>query len=185
VNVTWTTEKPTTSIIKWGTTPADPLIQAGSPDSVIVHNVRLDTLRPGKTYYFKIVIGSDEYMENGVPYSFKTPSGIGEGVTTTDSLPTEQVVPTIVVPTAGASEATSTPTEIDESKCDRVTDYNSDGVVNSLDYYYCIQSLTDPNATPTVTKTLENGECDSNNDNNGDGSINSLDTLWCLQHPSP
>ncbi len=183
VTITWTTEKPSISMVSWGTTPANTMIKAGQTDLVTSHNVKIDTLRPSTTYYFKIVIGSEEYMENGVPYSFKTPSGTADQ--STPLVEEEQeAVPTVVVPTAGTTPV-SVPTtaEVDGSKCDRVTDYNSDGVVNSLDYYYCIQSLTDPNATPTATPTVASGSaCDSSKDNNGDGVINSLDALWCLQN---
>ena len=188
VTITWITDKPTISMVSWGTTPANTMIKAGQTDLVTVHSIKVDTLRPGTTYYFKIVVGSDEYMENGIPYSFKTPSGVTE----LDSLPMageeEEVVPTVVVPTVAVPTVVETeaiPTaavETMENKCDRVSDYNSDGVINSLDYYYCLQSLNDPNVTPTpVSETINTG-CDSSKDNNNDGIINSLDAIWCLQH---
>jgi hypothetical protein len=182
VTITWTTEKPSISMVSWGTTPANTMIKAGQTDLVTSHNIKVDTLRPGTTYYFKIVIGSDEYMENGVPYSFKTPSGTADQTSASEE--ETEAVPTVVVPTAAVAtpEATPTTAEIDTSKCDRVTDYNSDGVVNSLDYYYCIQSLSNSTSTPSATPTTASTGCDASKDNNGDGVINSLDALWCLQN---
>ena len=180
VTITWTTDKPTMSMVSWGTTPANTMIKAGQTDLLTSHSVKIDTLRPGTTYYFKIVVGSEEYMENGVPYSFKTPSESGEGANNASEMVEEEAVPTVVVPTAVAT-ATPTPTTQTENKCDRLTDYNSDGVVNSLDYYYCLQSITDPSSA-TPTPTVAAGACDSKKDNNGDGVVNSLDALWCLQN---
>lgn len=173
--ITWTTNKPSISMIGYGTSPANTLLRAGNTDMETSHTVKVDTLRPGTTYYFKIIIGSEEYMENGVPYSFKTPTTDKE----LSPMPNEEeVVPTVVVPTVVPS-ATPTLTSNTETNCDRLTDYNSDGVVNSLDYYHCLKSVSDPSATPTPTVA---GACDSKKDNNGDGVVNSLDALWCLQN---
>jgi hypothetical protein len=122
------------------------------------HNLTLSPHKANTNYYFRIRVGDEVFDNNGIPYSFKTKAGI---------VPT--LVPTtVLVPTAVAGN----------SECNRATDYNSDGVINSLDYMSCLKNK--PSGTVAVP-SVGTGVCPGGVDYNKDGVINSLDKLKCLQ----
>jgi hypothetical protein len=152
--ITWMTGKASVSMISWGSTPVSVLMKAGTTDLVKEHSVVIENLKPGSTYYYNIIVNGEAYND-GVPYSFKT-----LGSSASQTLPT----PTV----ASESAQTVTPTSTSTS-CDKTTDYNKDGVVNSLDYYDCLKGKAKTTA----------GACNPNADANGDGKTNSLDILYC------
>ena len=61
------------------------------------------------------------------------------------------------------------------SGCNRSTDYNGDGVVNSLDYLDCLNNGSGQAAPTVVTDECTGYDYDKN------GVINSLDRIKCLQ----
>jgi hypothetical protein len=170
--ITWTSDKVSMGVVEYGTTPASLLLRAPESEQTINHSLTLSPLKSGTNYYFRIKVGEDVYDNNGIPFSFKTKAGAA--VT-----PTIAITPTVaLVPTAaGASSSSGT--------CDRNTDYNTDGVINSLDYMTCLKGkstgggvTTSPSPVPTVVAT---GTCVVGVDYNKDGVINSLDRIKCLQ----
>jgi hypothetical protein len=161
--ITWTTDKATQGIVEYGTTPASLLLMAPESDQGTSHSVNLSPLKAGTNYYFRIKIGDQEYDNDGIPYSFKS----GEAVVTPTAVPTAVLIPTAPV---GTQSGTS-------GSCDRTTDYNKDGVTNSLDYMYCMKNLPTGSAAPSVG----NSKCPAGVDYNKDGVVNSLDVIKCLQ----
>jgi Dockerin type I domain len=155
--VSWTTDKEVKASIFYGTNMASLLLMAEDMEASMEHNILLTNLRSNTTYYYKIVVDVDTIFDNGgMMYSFKT-KGKAE----------EVILPTITVePTLAPASSSS-----DLSTCNRTTDYNKDGVVNSMDYLLCSRGK--------ITPAVEEDKCAG--DYNKDGVINSLDRIKCLQ----
>ncbi len=163
--ITWVSDKANMGVVEYGTTPASLLLRAPESEAVTNHSVTLSSLKANTNYYFRIKIGEEQFDNNGIPYSFKTkgatPSGTVLPVITTAPTPTSSVG---IRPTGAAGV------------CDRSTDYNKDGVVNSLDYMFCQKGQGGTATTPIPTV-----KCVSPGDLNNDGVVNSLDRAKCLQ----
>lgn len=157
--VSWTTGKSVKASIFYGTNMASLLLMAEDMEPAVDHNILLTNLRSNTTYYYKIVVDNNNIFDNGgLMYNFKTGGEVPEVV----------LEPTVAITTPSlATSAASLSTT-----CDRVTDYNKDGVVNSMDYLSCSKGTV----TPTITTT---NKCAG--DYNKDGVVNSLDRLKCLQ----
>lgn len=164
--VTWSSDKETVGVVEYGTTPASLLLRAPESDQTTNHSVSLSPLKSGTNYYFRIRVGDEVYDNDGIPYSFKSKSVV---VTPT-------LVPTVaLVPTSATVSNSGT--------CDKNTDYNGDGSINSLDYMSCLraQGTNSVSATPSVATSSSASKCSSTVDYNKDGVINSLDRIKCLQ----
>lgn len=156
--VEWTTEKPAMSIVEYGTTPASLLLRLAESEQSTNHSVKLSPLKSNTSYYLRIRVGDEVFDNNGIPYSFKTKeSGSGGGA---------------LAPTVAPVVGNSTPV-INEAGCNRTTDYNQDGVVNSLDYIKCSSGQVVPTG---------GSECKTGVDFDGNGVVNSLDMIKCLQN---
>ena len=167
VVISWISDKESISKIEYGTTAASLVLMSAESSAVKNHNVSLTSLRPSTTYYFRIRVGDEVFDNGGIPYTFKTKSDT--------TLVT--VTPTLAVgsPT-GASASTSSIT------CDSKTDYNKDGVVNSMDMAQCRKDGGKEASTPATGGSGAGSSCADNVvDYNSDGVINSLDMVNCLQ----
>ncbi len=153
--ITWMTDKEAMGVVEYGTTPASLLLRAPESSQSTSHSMVLTPLKAGTNYYFRIRVGEEVFDNNGIPYSFKTITAVIEPT----QIPTIAVLPTVIV----ASESGT-------AECNRTTDYNKDGVINSLDYISCIKT------GPTTSSKCPNGV-----DYNKDGVVNSLDRIKCLQ----
>jgi len=163
--VTWVTDKSSVGIVEYGTNAANLLLRAPESDQASSHTVTLSSLKANQKYYYQIRVGDEVFNNEGIPYLFETKTAV-----TPTLVPTVAMLPTAVPAT---SSGTST--------CDRTTDYNKDGIVNSLDYMSCLKGGATTISTG-VTPTVSSGSgCDANKDYNNDGVINSLDRLKCLQ----
>lgn len=169
VIITWTSDKASVGVVEYGTTPASLLLRAPESEQTTNHSLTLSPLKVNTNYYFRIRVGDEVFDNNGIPYSFKTK--VGAVITPTTAL----------IPTSA---------ELNASACDKNSDYNKDGIVNSLDYMSCLKnkpsgavsntiSPTPSSTTTTTTTTTE--KCSSGTDYNKDGVVNSLDRLKCLQ----
>lgn len=157
--ITWTTDKAVQAVVLYGASPAALLLSAPETAGAADHSVTLSTLRAGQNYYFEIEVGEEVFDNGGIPWSFKTPGSVVPVATPTI------VVPTVVPMTSGGG-------------CDRKTDYNHDGVVNTFDYITCMKNGgTAASATSGASLTA----CD-NVDFDGNGVINSVDRIKCLQN---
>lgn len=184
VTITWQTDKAVQAVVEYGTTPASLLLRSLESDSSTAHKVSISPLKGGTSYYFRIRVGEEVYDNSGIPFSFKTKGSTGgsAGAGTPVQMPTAAQRPTTspaVVPTSS-------------SGCTRTTDYNGDGVVNSIDFIKCVNSGSGagtptkvPGATkPTVVPTAATGDstCRFDTDYDKNGTINSLDRIKCLQN---
>lgn len=152
--VSWTTDKEVKASIFYGTNMASLLLMAEDIEATIDHNILLTNLKSDTTYYYKIVIDNDNIFDNGgLMYNFKTNASLEPVVT---------IQPTLI-PTIAASSSGS-------SACDRTTDYNKDGTVNSIDYISCTKGAITPGVSDVCA-----------GDYNKDGVINSMDRIKCLQ----
>jgi hypothetical protein len=154
--VSWQSDKESMGVVEYGTTPASLLLRAVESESVVAHRLSLSPLKAGVNYYYRIRVGDEIYDNGGIPYSFKTEA--------------EAVVPEVsLVPTL----APLAPVGAD---CSAQSDYNGDGVINSLDMIDCRKaggSVPPTSVKPTVS------ECDGDYD--GNGVVNSIDRIKCLQ----
>jgi len=166
-SVSWTTDKAVQSVIEYGTTPASLLLRSLESDATTTHSVPISPLKPNTSYYFRVRVGEEVFDNSGIPYSFKTKASAVEAVPTT-------IVPTVaLVPTTAASE----------SGCNRTTDYNGDGIINSIDFITCIKGGGKSVVpVPSVaSKSAVAGDCTAGIDYDGNGVINTLDRIKCLQ----
>ncbi len=154
--ITWTTEKEAMGVVEYGTTPASLLLRAPESSQSTSHSVVLSPIKAGTNYYFRIRVGEEVFDNNGIPYSFKTKTVVVEPT----QIPTVVVMPTVIT-------------------CNKTTDYDKDGVVNSLDYVNCLRNNSKTTQI-TVTPTKASN-CSKTIDYNKDGSVNSLDYVKCLQ----
>ena len=155
--ITWTSDKESMGVVEYGTTPASLLLRAVESEAVLSHRVALAPLKPNVSYYFRIRVGDEIYDNGGIPYSFRTAAS-----QVVSPVPQVTVVPRV------PSETTS---------CDGRSDYNGDGVVNSLDRIDCMNA-GGVSAVPTVVVPTDG--C-SNRDYDSNGVINSIDRIKCLQ----
>ena len=172
--ITWMTDNPAQGIVEYGLGPASLLLRELETDPVTTHKVTLKLLKPDTSYYFRIRVGEDVYDNSGIPFSFKTKSSGEDG----DPVkPTIRLVPTLtpvltprVQPTGGVS-------------CNRTTDYDANGVINSVDFVKCIRDGGKPAPMPSVVPIVSPAsECKSTVDYDGNGVVNSLDRIKCLQN---
>ena len=162
--ISWMTDKSVKASIFYGTNMASLLLMAEDIEPTTNHNILLTNLRSNTSYYYKIVVDSDNVFDNGgVMYSFKTKENKTEEIM-------EIVSPTTTIKPIKTLEPLSSPT-VGLVNCNRTTDYNKDGAINSLDYIFCSKG----NVTPSVQD-----KC-SGIDYNKDGFINSMDRIKCLQ----
>lgn len=169
--ITWSSDKESISKVEYGTTAASLVLMSAEVSATTNHSLSLSSLRPSTTYYYRIRIGDEVFDNGGIPYTFKTK---------TDATATPSVIPTI----SAAATKTATSTAI---VCDNKTDYNKDGVVNSLDVAACKKDGGKVSAVPTTTpkttiSTTPKVSCNGTiPDYNSDGIINGLDRINCLQ----
>lgn len=169
--ISWISDKASISKVEYGTTAANLVLMSVESDSTTSHKILLTSLRPSTTYYYRIRIGEDVFDNGGVPYSFKTKGEISVSIT-----------PTPVV--------SSTPlvTSLTGIECKTGTEYNNDGIINSIDMLYCRQQggkITNVVITPSVLPTIKSTSTISCSgtiaDYNSDGVINGFDRINCLQ----
>ncbi len=191
--ISWTTDKSVKASVFYGTNRASLLLMAEDAQATDSHNILLSNLKSDTTYYYKIVVDTDNIFDNGgALYDFKTGGKVGDSLTPTPTLtisPTVTVKPSLTatptaVPTTKVSSVTGTPS----SNCNKTTDYNKDKVINSLDYISCLKGKITPvsskitptgTLTPTTVPTV--AKCINIGDYNKDGVVNSLDRIKCLQ----
>jgi len=165
--IAWTSEKESIGKIEYGTTAASLVLMMADSVATTNHSLVLNQLRPGTNYYYRIRVGDEVFDDGGMPFIFKTK---GEMVSTATPVPTTAV--------AGAPLATVSPAP-NKTVCDTKTDYNKDGVTNSLDIITCKnQGGIVPTQAPSASKI----DCTKIiSDYNSDGVVNSLDRINCLQ----
>jgi hypothetical protein len=153
--LSWTTDKEVKASVFYGTNMASLLLMAEDMEPAIDHNILLTNLKSNTTYYYKIVVDNDNIFDNGgLMYNFKT-NGKEEELEPT-------VIPTVALVTPATSSGSAS--------CNRITDYNKDGTVNSIDYISCVKGIITPTAEDACA-----------GDYNKDGVTNSLDRIECLQ----
>lgn len=183
--VSWLSDKPSMGVVEYGTTPASLLLRAVETEAVTDHKVTLTPLKSGVNYYFRIRVGEDVFDNNGIPYTFKTNA---------DAASTgEEVQPEVQPTSAPVMDGAVTPVPAQSAGvCNRTTDYNGDGVINSLDFMSCQKgnsSTETPTTMPiqsgtsiqTTTPAPATGQCQPGVDYNKDGTVNSLDIIKCRQ----
>lgn len=168
--ISWSTDKESQGVVEYGTTPASLLLRSVETDAATDHNLSLSPLKANTTYYYRIKVGEEVFDNSGIPYSFKT-----EAVVVS---PTEMPEPTI------AAMVTPPESSASDSGCNRTTDYNADGVVNSVDFVKCMQAGGKPAAVSTPVSSSSGsttGDCNGGVDFDKNGIINSIDRIKCLQ----
>jgi hypothetical protein len=179
VTISWTTEKAAQSVVEYGTIPSSLLLRSLETEESTSHSIKISPLKPATTYYFRIKVAEEVFDNSGIPYSFKTKSaGAPEVSPTVKPTQAPTVAPTMAVPTTTSTTKSTTSTTT--TSCNRTTDYNSDGVINSVDYIKCVNGGgKTATAVPTVAATTT---CATNVDYDANGVVNSIDRIKCLQN---
>lgn len=165
--ISWTTDKPAVGVVEYGTTAASLLLRGLEAESSSTsHKIVLTPLKPNTNYYFRIKIGDEVFDNNGIPYSFKTKAGDEK-----------------VVGAGGKVGVTLVPSKtVGAGGCNRTTDYNKDGKVNSLDFLECTKKGSSTGGVLAATPTsAPEGKCKAGVDYDKNGRVNSLDKIKCLQ----
>lgn len=78
--VSWTTNKATAGVIKWGKSAAslDQPVNDELPNPGFIHSATVKPLLPETAYYFEIYTGSQENNNNGVPWQVTTGPTLGQ-----------------------------------------------------------------------------------------------------------
>lgn len=156
--VSWETDKEVKASVFYGTNIASLLLMASDSEETTSHRISLGSLKPNTTYYYKVVVDENNTFDNdGSMFSFVTTAEV-------EPTPTVALEPEITIAPTTTPSATSSAS----GSCDRTTDYDKNGVVNSLDFINCSKGVK-----PTASV------CDG--DYNKDGFTNSLDRIKCLQ----
>lgn len=175
--LTWSSDKETIGIVEYGTNPASLILRIEETASSMNHDVTLNNLRPGITYYYRVRVGEEIFDNSGAQYSFKTngtpESSVADSISPTPALlPSVNILKPTVVPSPISTNSSAT-----NVSCNRTTDYNKDGIVNSLDYPICMKNGgTAAVVTPTTTKTAVSCAIGTS------GVVNSIDRIKCLQN---
>lgn len=175
--VTWISNKESISKVEYGTTAASLVLMSAESSAMTSHNVSLTSLRPSTTYYFRIRVGDEVFDNGGIPYTFKTKA---------DASLLVSVTPTLAAVTTPDDSVAKAVVE-----CDPKTDYNKDGIVNSMDLNLCkkdggsvsslAQTITPSTVNKTTTPSAVSCTTGAIADYNSDGLVNSLDRINCLQ----
>lgn len=180
--ITWASDKESIGKVEYGATAASLVLMAAETTETLAHSVSLTSLRPDTTYYYHIRVGEEVFDNGGIPYSFKTKS---DATAVTSISPT--AIPTVPLV---SSEPETQPSTASAGSCDSKTDYNKDGLINSLDLITCKKSggkvatvtetvtATKPTSVTTTPKVDCNGTIA---DYNSDGVVNGLDRVNCLK----
>lgn len=195
VTISWDSDVASAGYIQYGTTPASLLLSVPSREELSSvanannHQIVLKTFKPNTTYYFRLRSGTDavtytewEVFDNGgIPYSFKTKAMTG-------SAEVSPAVTASLSPAPTVSLTPGTPSESTPTSCVMGTDYNNDGVANSVDYRLCLSGgaggssvVPTVKAVPTAASSTSGGTCQSGTDYDGNGVVNSLDIVKCRQ----
>lgn len=154
VSISFTTEKKVQAVIKYGLSPTNMMMTKTESEEGMEHNFELTALKANSSYYYSIDIAGNTFDNGGIPFSFST------------AVKEEADVPMVETPVPTVSVSTS-------SECDNTSDYNQDGIVNSLDFLDCEKN---GGSTPKSTD-----EC-IGVDFNKDGVTNAVDILECRQN---
>ncbi|MCR4326232.1 MAG: fibronectin type III domain-containing protein [Candidatus Roizmanbacteria bacterium] len=171
--IKWSTDTETQSVVEYGLTPTSLTFFAPESIKTKEHEVSLNLLVAGTTYYFQISSGEKRFNNGGVPWTFTTqakdvskdasPSGalVSPSPSITASLSptvTTTITPTPTINTSTPKDTACTYTEYTASFGTKNPKYDQDnnGIVNSRDYSVCVQkngaitSSPAPTATPTL-----------------------------------
>lgn len=173
--ISWSSEKASVAKIEYGTTAASLVLMTVDSESTANHSLVINSLRPATTYYYRIRIVDEVFDNGGMPYIFKTKGEIEVAMpspTGVIATPSIVALPSIGVAVTPVAENSSV------KICDPKTDYNKDGLVNSLDMLSCRKD-GGKIASPTIEGVLDCTKLIS--DYNSDGVVNALDRINCLQ----
>jgi len=164
--ISFSTDKKSIPIVFYGTGPTNMFLSKAAAEEGTSFNITLTPLKKDTLYYYSIKLGSENFDNVGIPFSFSTAVKTAASEDVAPAPAAEEVMPTIAVPTVAVT-----------TECDRTTDYNGDGVVNSIDYMDCTSGKAKA-ATTTATPTTSTDPC-KGSDYNKDGITNAVDEIMC------
>ena len=151
--VKWTTDIETQSVVEYGTAPTSLTFFAPEAAKLKTHEVELNLLSPGATYYFQVKVGDQVFDNGGVPWTFTTlapgqKQDLAPAVTTAVETPmpeatTSPLIQETPVPTTATSTTEKdTACNINDYKARFYTreaayDQDGNGVVNLQDWSVC------------------------------------------------
>ncbi len=176
--ISWKTDKSVKASVFYGTNMASLLLMAEDTQPTDSHSILLTNLKSDTTYYYKIVIDSDNIFDNGgIMYNFKTGGKVDDPLLPTTTLnpsitikPSSTVItPTTIIPSIRPSISVKPSiADIAPVGCNRTTDYDkSGGKPNNMDYIYCMKGKV----TPTIVDKCAIGQ---------NGITNVFDRKKCL-----
>ncbi len=177
--VTWTTEKPVMAIVEYGTTPASLLLRAVETSQETSHKVTISSLKPNVNYYYRIRVREKDnedtiYDNNGIPFNFTTKVDASAAAEISPTMAEAKPSVAVAAPTVAVSGTQAT-------TCNRTTDYNKDGTINSRDMIECMKNGGSTNTTASSPTPSSASGCNRSTDYNKDGVINNADWFKCLQ----
>lgn len=114
--ISWTTKNPVQGFISYGISPTNLTLIKPESAPAINHQINLEKLMAGSSYFFTIKVGETVFDNDGQPYTFTTL--------------TQQITPT---PTVFIPKLTEEGMQAVMGTNNPIYDLNQDGVVNSVD----------------------------------------------------
>jgi len=125
--IVWTTDKETLSVVEYGLDPVELSLYGPELEPKREHEVELNLLSPGTTYYFQIRHNDTVYDNAGVPWTFTTRTSDGSEVEQVRGVMTELTPLVTKKPDKNATISS----ELSTSKCD-VTDCNEAEIMSKF-----------------------------------------------------
>jgi hypothetical protein len=132
--ITWESAVENQGLVRYSTDPSaftqtdsSALLFSVEAKPATNHEVKLTMLKPGQTYYYKVIVGEKVYDNANLPYTFNT--------LTSDAALGPNSLPTLDKNIFKQKFGTSDP----------LYDLNNDGVVNSKDYLLYLQRTGETN----------------------------------------
>ncbi len=193
--ITWVSDKESMGTVYYGTNAASILVTSIESTQTTNHAVVLNNLRANTKYYFKLKIEESDFDNNGMPFSFTTKGSSDANTDTPERMPSRVMnnpspevsspsgmvlSPTIALSPVSTTSSTTSPSS-GAASCNKSTDYNNDGVTNTMDYLYCMKNGSGGSTTTAAPTGASVGVCKHDVDYNNDGIVNTLDYIKCLQ----
>ncbi len=161
-DITWTTNAPSDSIVRYGAVSGKYDMSEGDRDYVTSHNVTLEGFIPGNTYYYKVgSVDPDGVASQSREYNFTTVALPLPVISNVSAYPTSTTAlidwtTDISSDSAVGYSTTSGKYDMSEGSRDYVTKHNVtlEGLVPGYTYYYKAGS-TDPNGASNESEEFK------------------------------
>jgi len=191
--LSWKTDKECLSVVEYGTNSTATLLRAAETQASKNHQITLSPLKSDIVYYFRVRVGGDEYLNETIPWSFKTKAA---AAVAGGEAGTQELAPTSVPVSSGGIDSCVRGDFVKAfGSGDIAYDLDKDGKVDQKDWVKCLQDYgasSSSSVSPTAAAVSAGGDlCEkikaavgtvnAEYDLNKDGVVNTADWVKCKQ----